>query len=185
MKKAIFGIVVLAAIAVGGWLFLRERSLVVTLDQGDLQGRLEEMFPVERSYLLLLSVSLTDPKVSLVEGSNRIDYEMTASVSLRPVGEKRSGSARISGLLRYDPKTRQLFLQDSRLEEFDIDEVPEKYRERVREVATLAVREHLSDHAVYTLKESQLDRLPAGVELRKMQVKNGKLRLFFGIALGK
>lgn len=184
MKKLIVILILLLVLAGGAFYYLQDKEYVVTLSEEDLQEQLDEAFPVEQQHLVLLTLRLTDPKVQLVEGAERVHYEMRASVDLGPVARQLSGAGRISGRLRYDPDRRQLYLHESTVEALDIDGVPEEYEGRVREAATIAAREHLNRHPVYTLDEELMERLPGAVELRSIQVVDGELRVGFGLRRG-
>lgn len=180
MKKLFLFILLLAAGTALGFYYLRSQELAVTLSQADLQERLEEAFPVEKSYLVLLTLRLTEPEVTLVDGSDRIHYRMRASVVVP--GREFSGTGRISGEVRFDAETRELYLDRSVVEELDIAGVPPEYRTPLREAADLAAGQQLDRRPVYTVEEEVFERLPKAVAVRDVRVVDGKVRISFGLA---
>lgn len=180
MKKLLFLLFLLVALVAAAWFFLRDQEFVVTLSEAEMQERIEEMFPVDRQYLLVLTLQLSDPEVNLVEGDDRIRYGMRASLAVPAVGPL-TGTGRVSGRLRYDAESRQLFLDDSRVEEIQIDGLPEMYRGPLRQVADLVASQQLDRHPVYTIEEGWLAELPGPVVLRDVRVGDGKVRVAFGL----
>lgn len=184
MKKLI--VIILLLLVAGGvaFYFLQSREFSVTLSEEEIQERLEEVFPIEQRHMMVLTVRLTDPRVTLVEGEERIHCEVGATASLPGVSRGMEGRGRISGSLRYESGERQLFLSDARVEELEVEGVPNEYDARVREVASIAVRQHLERRPFYTIDQELLDQLPGPVALRDVKVQDGRLRLSFGLGTG-
>lgn len=162
------------------FLYLGKQELVVVLSEAELQEKIEEAFPIEKNYLVFLTLRLSDPRVDLVEGSERIHYEMAASLTVP--GRRLSGTGTISGELRYDAESRSLFLDRSVVEEIDIEGVPSEYRAALREAADLAAAQHLDRRPVYRLEEEFLSQLRGAVVLRDVRVEDGELRIAVGLA---
>lgn len=180
IRKFFLFILLLIAGAVIGLYFLQDQELEIALTEKDLRGKIEEVFPIEESYLLVVRLRLSDPEVDLDEGSDRITYQMRAKVSL--AGHDFGGSARVSGTIRYEAEKREFYLDDSRLEDLDIDGVSAEYREPLRGVANLAAREVFEKNPVYVLDEEFLGKLGGTVAVRQVKVVDGKLRISFGLA---
>jgi hypothetical protein len=181
MKKLlilIIGVLLFGAVA---FYFLRQQELVVTVTQEEIQAQLDEVFPVERGYLVVLSVRLSDPRVTLVEGSDRIHYEMVAGAALQPLGRQWTGRGQVSGRLRYAPETRQLFLDEAVVEDLEVPGVPAEYRARVRQVVSVAAGEAIEGRPIYTLDEETLARLPGPLVLRGVEVVDGRVEVTLGL----
>lgn len=181
MKKLLLLLVFLAALAVVGWFYIQDQEFVVVLSEEDLQERIEEVFPVERQYLVLLTLRLSEPEVLLVEGADRIHYRMRASLAVPGLGQRLSGTGRVSGRLRYDRETRDLFLYDSVVEEIEVDGLPQMYQAPLRSAADWIARQRLDRHPVYTVDEEEVGQLPGPVILRDVRVGDGKVRVAFGL----
>lgn len=181
MKKLLLLLVFLAALAVVGWFYIQDQEFVVVLLEEDLQERIEEVFPVERQYLVLLTLRLSEPEVLLVEGADRIHYRMRASLAVPGLGQRLSGTGRVSGRLRYDRETRDLFLYDSVVEEIEVDGLPQMYQAPLRSAADWIARQRLDRHPVYTVDEEEVGQLPGPVILRDVRVGDGKVRVAFGL----
>ncbi|MEX2381183.1 MAG: DUF1439 domain-containing protein [Opitutales bacterium] len=180
MKKFLLFIVLLVIATGAALLYLREQEFVVHLSEADLQEEIDEAFPVEKQFVVLLTLRLSEPRVMLVEGSDRVHYQMRASVTVP--GREFSGTGRISGELRYDAETRDLYIDQSVVEEIDIEAVPSQYQVPLREAADLLARQHLDRHPVYTLDEEFFQRFPGPVVMRDVRVVDGELRIAFGLA---
>jgi len=181
MKKLVLVVLLLVAAVAAALFFLRGRDFVVYVTEDQIQVQLAEVFPLERQYLVVLTVRLSDPEVDLVEGSDRMHFSTAVTASVQPLGRQGRGTGRISGGIRYDPNTHEIFLQDSRIEDLSVEGVPEQYRDRVREVAQLAVSDRLDRFPLYTLSPEILERLPGPIALRDVRVEDGRLRLAFGL----
>ena len=181
MKKLLLMVVFFAVLAAVGWFYLQEQEFVVVLSEENLQERIEEVFPVERQYLILLTLRLSNPEVGLVEGSDRIHYRMRASLNVPGLGQPWSGMGRVSGRLRYDRESRDLFLYDSVVEEIEVEGLPQMYEGPLRSAADWIARQRLDRHPVYTIDEETLGQLPGPVILRDVRVGDGKVRVAFGL----
>jgi hypothetical protein len=181
MKKLIVILLLLIAAGAAAVFFLREQEYAVVVSQEEIQARLDGAFPIERQYLLVLSLRLSDPEVRLQPGSDRIHMQMRATASAGPVGRNLQGGGRISGRLRYDASTREVYLDDSIVEELEVEGVPQEYRGRLVEIANLGVGQGLDRRPVYTLDQEFLDQIPGPIELRAIRVEDGRVRLLFGI----
>lgn len=180
IRKLFLFILLLVAGAVAGLYFLKDKELEISLTEAGLRGKIEEAFPIEESYLLIVRLRLSDPEVELEEGSDRIAYQMRATVSV--AGHEFGGSARVSGEIRFEADEREFYLVDSRLEDLDIDRVPAEYREPLRGVANLATREVFEKNPIYVLDEEFLGKLGEAITVRQVKVVDGKVRISFGLA---
>lgn len=182
MKKLFLILVLFLAGLVAGVLYLREQEVVIVLSEAQLQERVEELFPLEQQYMVVVTLRLRDPEVKLVEGADRIHYRMHAALSVPGVGDRLSGTGEVSGRLRFDEASRQLFLEDSAVEDVDIEGVPSMYRGAVREAADLVARRQLDRHPVYTVEDDLLDRISGAIVVRDVRVKGGEVHVAFGLA---
>lgn len=184
MKKLIFLAVVLAIAAVVGGVYLLRDSFDVYLTEAQLQERVDEAFPEERRHLALARVVLSEPRVNLFEGSDRIHFGLRARVSVTGVGEVLDGSGTISGTIRYEPDEAAFFFDDIRIEELDTGDLSQRYEEPVREGAAVAAREALRRQPVYRLQDDDLRQAAARLILRDVRVVDGRLRIRLGMEVG-
>lgn len=182
MKKLILFVAFFAVASAALFVYLQQQELTITLSEEDLEEHLAETFPIERQFLIVVTLGLTDPEVALVEGSDRLHYRMNAWLAVPAVEQPLSGSATVSGKLSFDAGERELYLDQARLEDLDISGVPSQYRTPVSEAANLAVRQHLDRHPVYTLEEEYLAQLPEVIAVRDVRVVEGELHVSFGLA---
>jgi len=179
IKRFIFLIFLLLAGIIVLVYFLTGKELEVTLTEADLREKIEEAFPIEENYLMVVRLRLSDPEVRLREDSDRILYRMKATVFIP--GKEIRGEARVSGKIRYDAGLREFYLEDSHLEDLDIEGIPSEYRKPLTNVANVATRELFERYPIYDLDEEILGKLKGTVAIRNVKIVDGKVRISFGL----
>lgn len=174
------GVLVALSLVVILW-FASGQTVELSLTEGELQEALEKRFPVEKTHLKLFTFRYSNPVVKLEEGTDRIHAGVDAEASFSSGGEPLSGTARISGTLRYDPATGEFRLADSRVEQLDIAGFPERHRALLKAVATFLLKERLDDHPVYRLEATDFKHAVARVILKSVEVKDRRLKVVLGL----
>ena len=173
----------LILLLVVGWVAISGKRYVVELDQAEIQEKLDVRFPIEKSYLLILTLTFSEPEVSLVEGSDRITFGVLTTLNVRIQGEQKSlgGRATVSTGLRYNQEDYSFYLADPRLESLEIQGIPIKYIDRVNDLAAKALTERLNRTPVHTLNRDDLKQSAARLILQDLEVKDGKLAITLGL----
>lgn len=182
MKKAftIIGLVILACAGVLGCQLSRE-GIVIDISQKQLQEKLDARFPISKRYLMLLELTLSDPRVALREGSDRIGFGVSATTNVRVNREDLAGTAHVTAGVQYKPEEGALLLVDPEVETLTISLLPEEYEDEVMAAATVAAKEFLNDYEVYRLDQSDYKQALAGLLIKDVAVRGGALRITLGL----
>ncbi len=181
MKKTLIVLAALIVLGAAGYWFLRGRIFAITITQEQIQAQLDQKFPIDKAMLLVLKLTLQNPKVHLHEGSERIDFSVDALLTTVVEGKQLKGSAALSGLVRYDPGHGQFFFDDARVDDLAIAGLSERYHEQAVKLATLAVREYVQGKPLYTLDQADVKQSLAKLTLRSVRVVGGRLVVAMGL----
>jgi len=192
MKKLVLllllGVATLAGCAVMPFV---TREIVFTTDE--LTLRLEKRFPVERNIAELVKVSLTRPRVTVIETAieataagrasqtsqanlaRRLNVAVDVDVRLPLSSKSLWGQMSLSGLPRYDAATRGIFLSDAKLERVRVDNMPDALSAALAKTAAQLAKEYFEDKAIYTFEAKDVQRLgqtlqPERIDLRANQL---------------
>ena len=185
MKTAFrLGLVALAAAAVAaGWLLWRGEA-VVSLGQAELQQALRLGFPLEKTYLVIVQVRLSDPVVTLREDSDRIELAVRVEAGLKDLGRPSRGTADVSCRIRYEPSEGSFYADDPKVERLSLDGHPEGLLEKSSGAVTWVLRGLLARQPIYTLRTLDTARSVARLVLKDVRVREGRLRLTLGVDAG-
>ncbi|CAN5455126.1 hypothetical protein BH11PSE11_BH11PSE11_03040 [soil metagenome] len=154
-------------------------SHTVEISEKEIQQKVTAMMPIQKK-LFLATVSLPDPRVSLISETNEIGISSPVEVSI-PGVIKGSGRAKIQGVPSYDARSGEFFLKSPAVTEFEVDGLPERYRAQVRELTQLLVEQVLAKRPIYKLNDDDLQHRLAKSVLQSVAVKNDKLLLVLEI----
>jgi hypothetical protein len=155
--------------------FVPEATL--DIDEAQLQARLAARFPQRNCALMLACLTLSDPKVTLAEGSDRIGLAADVVVSL---GRRTaSGKVAFSGVLRYVRYRGEFYLDDVRIDNFELLGFPPELVEVVKERGPSALRRALEGHPIYTIRADSPQAALAKLAVRDARVVDGKVRVTF------
>jgi hypothetical protein len=119
----------------------------VEVSQQQLQTALERRFPYELRPAGLFIVKLGAPRLQLLPASNRLRLDLGLDASERITRKSGRGDLGLSFGLRYEPSDTSIRATDVRVEQLDLHDLPEGWRNPV-ELAGALVVEHLLDGAV-------------------------------------
>jgi len=158
-------------------------SYSVSLTGAEIQQALDDRFPIEKTRLLVVTLTLSDPVVEMREDSDRLTVSATATVNLTIPGQARQlgGRATISTGLTYHAADYSFYLADPRLDRLDVQGIPVEHLERVNELAATLLRDRLDRIRVYTLRPDQFAHAAARLVLKRFEVKSGRLEITLGL----
>ncbi len=162
--------------------FMRGTRYTIELTQERLQAELDRRFPIEKGEALV-HVTLSEPKVMLREGSDRISFGVTATLNVRLNKEPKplGGQSTITTGLRYDPDQGAFFLDGPMLDDLSVRGVPIKYVGLASRLAVQLLDAHFRRWPVYTLKPDQFKQALARLVLKNVVVKSGRVIVTLGI----
>ena len=184
MKKWIAaGLLLVVALTGGAYLYFHGKTYEVRLTEAELRDKLSARFPLTKSYLLLLQVTLQQPRIALHDGSERIELGVDTAINVHvdkqqlPLG----GSIDVETGIRYEPGTGQFFLSDPAITRLDVQGIPAKYTATVRELVRSELGRQFARYPVYTLRLDNVKTATALLVLRRVQIDHGVLVLTLGI----
>jgi hypothetical protein len=145
------------------------------LSQAQLQELVGKPFETAQTYLGLLDINLTAPRVSLQPESSRVLTAMDVSLDAPLIGKPLKGAVSISGRLRFDQSSSSILLEEPRAESFKVDGVPAIYADRVNKVGGWLTAQVLTGFTVYKLKAEDLRFDNVNYVPSEFKVKPGEL----------
>ncbi|MEO7757873.1 MAG: DUF1439 domain-containing protein [Dokdonella sp.] len=158
------------------------RTYEVRITEADLRAKVASRFPLTKS-LLILQAKLSNPRIALVEGSNRVALGIDLELNLHASGnaEPLGGKADVEASLRYEPAAGAFYLDAPEIRRLDLQGVSEKYTPLVRDAVREALVHDFAKHPAYTLGLSNMKTAVARLVLRKVVVDHGVLILTLGV----
>jgi hypothetical protein len=187
MKKILLigcAIFALAAVVAGvAYLYLPGRDFSLRLSEAQLQEKLSAKLPVSKTYLLVIKLTLENPKVHLLNGSDRVRMGLDVVLNLNVGGEAKplGGKIEVSGAVAYVPESAQFFLINPVVENLSVQGIPQKYAERVTQVLSKALTAYYAEHPVYQFTSTDAKWAAAKLILKSVKVENQQLVLHMGI----
>lgn len=117
-----------------------------------LQEAIAGRFPFNNRFLELLDIRVTNPRVALQPGTNRILTSMDASVAPPLTNRTWNGNFSVSGQLRVDPSRNALVLAEPRVETFNVHGLDPLYANQITRVGRLLAEQILKDVPLYTFR---------------------------------
>jgi uncharacterized lipoprotein YmbA len=138
----------------------------------DLNERIGRRFPMERNLADLLTVTLMRPRVApILANAGRgpdtqaarlsvtVDLQVRLPSLLNASQRSLWGSMTLSGVPRYDPKSKAVVLVDTNLDRVRVDNMPDALSASLSKAASQLAREYLDDKPIYVLTATQINRL--------------------------
>jgi len=174
MKKLIIPAVVLLILVIGAFFFFKGKTREIIITQAQLEQKLSEKFPYTKKFLLLFELTYSNPKLSLLEGSDKIRVGLDAAINLLidKEGKDLNGGITVLAELRYDRENQAFHLDNAELERLDIDGIPEKWEERVMKLSTEAANLYFKNHPVYELEHRNFKESVAKILLKNFEIRD-------------
>jgi hypothetical protein len=177
-RRLILAVAALAlALLAGGWLLLRySPEVTLTFTQAQLQSQIEPKFP-KRKCLLSACVELTDPRVTLTEGTDRIgiDASFVATLGSRAM----PGIARFTGRPHYEQGSGSFYLKDVEVVEFKMSGNAPDFDEVVKVRGPGIVAAIMNQFPLYSVQSHPNYGSLAKLALRSVRVEQSQLQVVF------
>lgn len=148
-------------------------SYTLEITGQELQNKISSMMPMERK-LLVVSVIISEPKVTLIKESNKIGI-FTHIAVIAPDGAKSTGRVSFTGTLNYDANQGAFYFHNPVIEKLEIDNLPEQYAADMQQITQLAVSSAMAAYPVYKLQNDDLRQKYVKSVLESIAVHDGKL----------
>lgn len=144
-----------------------------------LQEKISAMMPVTKK-TMLATVVVDKAKLELIEGSDKL--AIAAKLNAVLLGNlNATGDLKIQGTLSYNAKEGAFYLKNPEIIELNINEIPPRFHEQVKQLAQKGVAKKLSNQPVYKLKDDDMKQNLAKSMLKSLQVKNKTLIATLGL----
>lgn len=158
---------------------LRSGPRSVDVSEHTLRALLSRRFPLQRRYLDLFEVSLSDPMLRLMPEENRIGTRLNVTASsVLGRGQSWAGQMALSCGLRYQASDQTVRLDAVRLDAFQLPGVPSAFAQGLRGVGAQLAETLLQDLVVHQFRPEDLRRVDGmGYQPGHLMVVPGGLRL--------
>jgi hypothetical protein len=184
MKRVItILLIVLALAASGALLYFKGKRYDVVITQDKIDASLSQRFPVTKNYLLIFSITYSNPQVTLLENEDHVQVGLDATLNIRIDGESKDlgGTALITSGIRYDSETQEFFLDDAEFTKLEIAGVPDKWLTQVTDFASKAAKEFIETRPVYRLQARDSKTAAAKMLLKGFEVREQAIYVTLGI----
>ncbi len=162
---------------------LRDNDIKFRFSEPQLRDRLDEQLPWSERYYFIFEVTLDNPRIDLIEGSDRIAGGLDATLNIYINNNPRplSGAVDLSGGLRYAREEAAFYLTDPVVEQIRIAGVPDAYANKANEAVSKALGAFYRSRPVYVLSESEVSHQTARLLLKDVIVKDEHLVVTMGL----
>ena len=162
--------------------FATQRDFTFRFSETEIQRQLSERLPFTKRYLFIFDVTIDEPRVDLVDGSERVTAGADVMLNIR-IGESDiplTGAVDVSGEVDYQAEGGAFYLVNPVIENLSIDGLPDSYAEKSSEVVEAAMSEFYRNRPIYRLEGSNAKN--AGRMLLKgVAVENEELVVTLGL----
>jgi Protein of unknown function (DUF1439) len=183
-KKAFAAAAILLVLAAAAAYFiLKGETYEIRLTEQQIQERLDQKFPIAKKYLLIFDVAYSNPKVHLVEGSDRIQFGLETGLTFPFGGETKTltGDSQIRAGLRYDAASHEFYLVDPQIDRLDIQGIPPALTTKSEAALKAVAQDILERYPVYTIKPTDIKKVTARMILKSVVANNGELIITLGL----
>jgi len=184
MKRSIiFGACALVLVLAVMMLYFYGRRYDVIITQKQIDETLRARFPVSKNHLLIFQVTYSNPHVTLLPESNRIEVGLDAAldIKLRDQPKKLGGTAVLTTSLSYRSETHHFFLSEPEINKLTLQGIPQEHLDKVTRLASNAAREYLQRFPIYTLKAKDVKTTAVKLLLKDVQVKSNEVHATLGL----
>ncbi len=178
IAAAVLVVAILAAVY-----FFHGRTYVLRFSEQQLQEKLDARLPLTRTYLLIFTITLDHPRVSLRSASNRVGLGIDAKINIRVADQPETlgGSLDVSGGVKYVADRGQIFLTDPLIEHISIQGIPDQYAAAAAGAVKKALSDFYAERPLYTLSSFVPSEAATRLVLKDVVVQGGELVVTLGI----
>jgi hypothetical protein len=182
-RHIILAVSTIAFVLAGILWHFAHRQYDVTITQQQIDEALRSKFPVSKSHLAIFQVTYSNPHVTLLPGTNRIEIGLDADLNVRLGNAQKQlgGTAVITTGLSYRGETHQFFLSEPEISKLSLQGIPQEHLDKVTSLASSAVREYLQRFPIYTLNAKDAKSAAVKLLLKDVQVQSNKVHATLGL----
>lgn len=147
----------------------------VEVRQEKLQQNLDRKFPMHHRVLGIFDVELSRPQLAILADNNRV--ALTFDLNVTPLLARQSwrGSMAVSGRLNVDPVRNTVYIADTHVDRFALDNMDAGRQTQLASVANLLSDTLVKNVAVHTFKPEDLRYAGVQFELTAIDTRPGAL----------
>ena len=184
MKKALaILLIVLALVVCGTYFYFKGKRYEVVITQEQIDTGLSERFPASKKFLLIFTVTYSNPQVTLLENENRVEVGLDAKIDFRLNDELKElgGGATVTSGIRYDNETQEFFLVDTEVSRFEVQGIPKKWLIQVTEIASRVAQQFIESKPIYQLEGKDAKTHAAKLLLKEVEVRDQEVHVTLGL----
>lgn len=133
----------------GSYYYFSEKEYLVELTEQELQEKFSKSIPYKKNYLFIIDVFLNNPRLELIDESNRVKVGLDVSFNIIINDERFGGSVDVSGGVRYSNKNGSFYLDNPVIETLNITGVPPEYTEKATTNLETALSAYYEERPIY------------------------------------
>jgi hypothetical protein len=184
MKKTIIILLIFMALGAAGVIaYFKGKRYEVVITQDKIDSSLAERFPVTKRYLLIFSITYSNPQVTLLEDEDRVQIGLDATLNIRIDGQSKDlgGTVLMTSGVRYDSERQEFYLDDADLTKLEIAGIPDKWLAQVTDFSSKAAKEYIETKPVYRLRAKDAKTVAAKMLLKEFEVRAQAIYVTLGI----
>ena len=184
IKTITAGVLLLISIIAAAFLYLRDRDVTIRLSEPQLRERLDDRLPWSERYFFIFEVTFDNPRIDLVEGSDRVagGVDATLNIYVNNNPQPLAGAVDMSGAVRYARDEAAFYLADPQVENVRIVGVPDSYANKANDAISNALAAFYKSRPIYTLEGTEASKQAARLLLKDVTVENEHLVVTLSLA---
>ena len=183
--KTVIASLLLALLLLGmaGYLFYSGKTYEVRISRAQIEQKLAENMPIQKTYLKIFDLTLDSPRVALEHSNDLIKAGLDIRLQILGPGRARefNGSVDASGALKYVAGDGQFYLSGLVIDKLSIEGLDPQKVAKLRGILQTALGEYLAARPIYTLKGDEFKGIAAKLVLRDVAVSNDALLVTLGL----
>ncbi len=182
MRSFVLGIVAVGLLGAGAFLYVSQKDFVFRFSEGDLRERVDDRLPWTKRYLFVFEVSVDNPRIDLVDGSDRVagGVDLLLNIDFGDSDVPLAGAVDVAGGVEYQSENGEFFLINPEIENIRIQGVPDRFSNQANAAISLALTEFYRTRPIYSLDETDASHLAARLVLKDVVVEDEHLVVTLG-----
>lgn len=183
MKKSVFTATLLILLAgSSAYFYFSRREYVVRITETQIREKLESKLPITKHYFTIVELTLNNPRVALKNGTSRVTagLDATLNITALPNPKPLAGTIDVSSGINYLAETGQFFLSNPKIEDLQIQGIPQILQTKVLEALSKALTEYFQKNPIYTLRNN-VKQAAVRMVLKSVKIENQELVITLGI----
>jgi len=88
--KNLFLLIVTAAALIAGYLYFQKDGVPISIPESQIDAEMAKSFPVTQTFLQIIDLTYSNPKITLQPGSDRVQLELQAGLTIKILPVRRT-----------------------------------------------------------------------------------------------